>query len=508
MNITASKLYDYIQCPHKVWRDIHGPQEEKIQETNPFVKLLWEKGVKHEEKIISGLGDFLDLKEGSIDTRFHKTVQAMKNKTPLIYQGVLKEENLLGIPDILKILPDNTYIPIDIKSGMGFEGADEETGDEGKPKKHYAVQLCLYNDLLKRLGFANHNHGKIIDINAEEVEYDLIATMGARTKETWWELYEEIKKDTDLLMKNKERNKPAKAGICKLCPWYNSCKKWCEETMDLTNVFYLGRSVRDRINKDLGIENIDEFLDIDVTEVMEQKEREKKSGNKNFLLRVGEKSLEKLINRARILYQTKKPVVYESIDLPHVSYELFFDIEDDPTQEFVYLHGVYERNGSKERFINFTATDLLAESEKEIWQKFWEYIYSLPQDDYAVYYYSPHEKTTYKKLQKRYSDVISMEKLDEFFDNPNVIDLYQIIQSKTDWPVGSYSLKALATYLGFKWRDESPSGALSIQWFNNYIESNDENILKRILEYNEDDCKALMVLKDNLVELNNYYVGI
>ncbi len=94
MNITASSLYDYIKCPHKVWRDIYGPQEEKIQETNPFVELLWERGVKHEEKIISGLGEFLDLKEGSVDERFHKTTEAMKNKTPLIYQGVLKHENM------------------------------------------------------------------------------------------------------------------------------------------------------------------------------------------------------------------------------------------------------------------------------------------------------------------------------------------------------------------------------------------------------------------------------
>ncbi len=502
MNITASSLYDYIQCPHKVWRDIYGPQEEKIQETNPFVELLWERGVKHEEKIISKLGEFLNLKEGSIDERFQKTIEAMKNKTPLIYQGVLKYENIIGIPDLLKRLPDNTYISIDIKSGVGFEGADEEKGDEGRPKKHYAVQLCLYNNLLKKLGFAAHNSGKIIDINGEEVEYDLIAPMGARTKETWWDLYEQIKQHVDLLLKDQDKNKPAMAGICKLCPWYNSCKKWCEETRDLTNVFYLGRSNRDRINRDLGIENIDEFLGIDVAEVMKQKEKEKKSGNKDFLLRIGEKSLQKSIDRARILYQTKKPIIYEPIIFPHVSYELFFDIEDDPTQEFVYLHGVYERNGSKERFIDFTATEILADAEKEIWQKFWEYIETLPQDDYAVYYYSPHEKTTYKKLQKRYPDVISMENVEKFFENPNVIDLYQIIQSKTDWPLGSYSLKALATYLGFKWRDETPSGALSIQWFNEYIESNDKNILKRILEYNEDDCKATMVLKDGLVEIS------
>jgi len=503
MYITASSLYDYIQCPHKIWRDIYGPQEEKIQETNPFVKLLWEKGVKHEEKIISKLGDFLNLKEGSIDERFQKTIEAMKNKTPLIYQGVLKYENIIGIPDLLKILPDNNYMPIDIKSGIGYEGVDEEEGDEGRPKKHYAVQLCLYNDLLKRLGFATHNSGKIIDIQGEEVEYDLIAPMGIRIKDTWWELYEQIKKHVDLLMKNQDTNKPAMAGICKLCPWHNSCKKWCEETRDLTNVFYLGRNNRDRLNKDLSIETIDTFLDIDVAEVMKQKEKEKKSGNKDFLLRIGENNLPKMLKRAKILYQTKKPVIYEPIIFPKVRCELFFDIEDDPTQEFVYLHGVYERKGKNGRYVSFIATEVVAEAEKEIWQKFWEYIESFPQNDYAVYYYSHHEKTTYKKLQKRYPDVISIENVDKFFENPNVIDLYKLIQKQTDWPVGSYSLKELATYLGFKWRDETPSGALSIQWFNKYLESDDKDILKRILEYNEDDCKAMMVLKDKLVELSN-----
>lgn len=501
MYITASKLYDYIQCPHRVWRDIHGPQEEKIKETNSFIELLWKKGVKHEEKIVSKLGNYLELKDRSIDERFQKTIEAMKNKTPLIYQGVLKHKNLLGIPDLLKKLPDDTYMPIDIKSGMGFKGSDGEEGVEGKPKKHYSVQLCLYNDLLKKLDFAIHNNGKIIDIHGDEIEYDLVSPMGVRTKETWWEFYERIKKHVDFLMKNQDKNKPAIAGICKICPWHDSCKKWCEEKKDLTNVFYLGRSNRDRINEDLFIENIDEFLKIDIEEVMKQKQAEKKSGNKEFLFRIGKNSLLKSIKRAKILYQTKKPVIYEPIIFPQVSYELFFDIEDDPTQEFIYLHGVYERNGEKERFIDFTATEISDEAEKEAWQNFWKYIDSLPKNDFAVYYYSHHEKTTYKKLQKRYPDVISLEKVEAFFENPNVIDLYKIIQKQTDWPVGSYSLKALATYLGFSWRDKTPSGALSIQWFNEYLETKDESILKRILEYNEDDCKATMVLKDGLEKL-------
>ena len=104
-------------------------------------------------------------------------------------------------------------------------------------------------------------------------------------------------------------------------------------------------------------------------------------------------------------------------------------------------------------------------------------------------------------MQKVYSDVVSADEVEGFFENRNVIDLYQIVLKNTDWPVGSYSLKALAQYLGFSWRDKTPSGALSIQWFNDYIKTKDESILNRILLYNEDDCKATMVLKDGIQKI-------
>ena len=266
--ITASKLYDYLQCPHKVWRDVYGPQDEKSQDSNPFIELLWNKGVQHEEKILTKIGDYIDLSEGSLDERFEKTIQAMKNKVPLISQGVLRYENLLGIPDLLKKLPDDSYVPIDIKSGMAIEGVDEKAGEEGKPKKHYAVQLCLYNDLLNKLGFANHSLGKIIDIHGQEVVYNLNDPMGKKTPKTWWEFYEEIKEHVGFLLKDQYRNKSMNSSLCKLCAWYNSCNKWCVETQDLTNVFYIGRSDRDRLNEDLNIETVDELLDLNVEEVM------------------------------------------------------------------------------------------------------------------------------------------------------------------------------------------------------------------------------------------------
>jgi len=496
MNITASKLYNYLQCPHRVWRDVYGPQEEKIKETNPFVQLLWDRGIQHEKNVVSKLGEFTDLSKIGFDQAADLTMEAMKRGDELIYQGVLKIENLMGIPDLLRKQPDGSYLPIDIKAGMGHEGGSEE--NEGKLKEHYAAQLCFYVELLKQLGFAKENRGLIIDIRENEVEYNLNEQIGPKTPQSWWEYYEEIKEEVNALINNEKQNLPANAAICKLCPWHDSCKKWCKENDDLTNIFYLGRSKRDIIVEQLNINNVKDIAQLDIAVIAAQKK-----ANKKFLPGVGEKTIEKIIIRANIVANTKKPVIYEHLNLPEVSTELFFDIEADPTQNLVYLHGVYERKNGKERFLSFVAESNTLEGEKAAWQKFWGYIRSLPKDDYSVYYYSPYEKTIYRKMRQAYPEVVTEDELENFFAREKTIDLYMdIIFKHTDWPLGSYSIKEIAVYLGFKWRDETPSGALSIQWYNEYLKTKDEKILKRILEYNEDDCKATMVLKDFLVKNN------
>ncbi len=499
MYITASDLYNYVKCPHLIWRDKYGPQGEKIRETNPFVDLLWQRGIQHEEEVVNKIGQFIDLHVGTLEERFERTVKEMKKGTPLLYQGVIMHDNLLGIPDLLKKISENIYVPIDIKSGMGFEGSDEDDVDEGKPKKHYALQLCLYVEILKNLGFAKENNGKIIDISGKEVDYLLDTAQGSKTPESWWGLYQSVKKDVKALLENQQQNKPALSGICKLCCWCNSCKKWCRKESDLTNIFYLGRSRRDVISKDIKIEKMEQLKELNIATILASKKLDK-----SFLRGIGEELLKKYINRAEIITKTKKPVVYKKIELPKVPTELFFDIEDDPTQDFIYLHGVYKREKGKGEFIPFLAKEFARESEKEAWNMFWTYINSLPLNSYAVYYYSSHEKTAYKHLRERYPDIITQEELEGFFANPNVIDLYsKIILKYTDWPLSSYSIKDIATLLGFKWRDETPSGALSIQWYNEYLKTSDGDILKRILEYNEDDCKAMMVLKDEIESLSN-----
>ena len=500
MFVTASKLYDFIQCPHRVWRDKWGPQDERDTEPNPFVQLLWERGVAYERERLALAGDVVNIAELPIEDRPGHTLSAMRACAPLIYQGTLQVDNLVGVPDFLRREPDGTYVPIDVKSGMGVEGTDSDESDEteGKPKKHYAAQLALYVDALQRLGFAAQQRGIILDVRGREVVYDLSAAQGKRTPETYWQFYERTRDAVAALLDGTTSNSPALAGACKLCPWHTSCTKWVEQADDPTGVFYIGRSVRDTLAADAEAKTVSALCNLDIQGLLERKKRDK-----GFLKGLGESTLAKAVARAKILRERQPPVLYEDIEFQDVTYELFFDIEDDPTQEFVYMHGVCERTPTGTRYLDFTATEVSEAAEREAWAGFWGYVRALPGDDYVVYYYSKHERTTYRKMRERYPDIATAEEIEKFFDPVRAIDLYSdVVLKLTDWPVGSYSIKSLAQYLGFEWRDPTPSGALSIQWFNSYLATKDPALLNRIRQYNEDDCRAMLVLKDALIQLS------
>ena len=89
--------------------------------------------------------------------------------------------------------------------------------------------------------------------------------------------------------------------------------------------------------------------------------------------------------------------------------------------------------------------------------------------------------------------------LELLFDPARAVDLYfDVVLKASEWPTRDYSIKTLARYLGFAWRDPHPSGAASIEWFHRWVETGDATVRQRILAYNEDDCRATRVLRDAL----------
>ncbi len=483
--ITASMLYDLVSCPHRVTMDIFADPAER-DAPNAFVELLWEKGSIYEKEVIEGLEvPLTDLSMYAGDEKERLTLEAMVRGDPLIYGARIQAEGLLGDPDLLRN-EGYGYIAGDIKSGSGEEGPE----DHSKPKKHYAVQLGLYTDILERKGLSAGKRAFIWDINGDEVTYDFTELHGKRNPRTLWQDYQDCLSEADEIVEQSTETLAAYSGICKLCHWYSACVSRLSEANDLTLIPELGRSKRDVLRD--RVKTIRELADADPCDFLD--------GKKTVFPGIGPATLEKLHARAKLITSGKKakPYLREPVTLPVADLELYFDIEVDPMRDICYLHGFVERqdgNNDSERFVAFFAEEPSEEAEKKAFQDAWRYMQE--SQPCVIYYYSKYERTIYRKLREKYPDVCTEDQLEALFDPNRAIDLYfDVVLKATEWPTRDFSIKTLAKYLGFDWRDTHPSGAASIEWFHRWVETGDTTIRQRILDYNEDDCRATRVLRD------------
>ena len=144
----------------------------------------------------------------------------------------------------------------------------------------------------------------------------------------------------------------------------------------------------------------------------------------------------------------------------------------------------------------FFAEPETAEAERDAFAAAWGFIEQHPEA--VLVYYSKYERTVYRALAAKYPEVCSREAVDALFASERAFDLYFDAVKKSEWPTMDYSVKTLAKYSGFAWRDADPSGASSIQWFDEWVTTRDPAIKQRILDYNEDDCVAMRVVLDRM----------
>jgi predicted RecB family nuclease len=454
-------------------------------EPNPFVTMLWERGSLYEREIVTRLKNpFLDLSAYRGEEKGRLTLEAMRGGEPLIYGARIQEADLLGDPDLLRREGEG-YFAGDIKSGVGEEGPE----DSATPKPEYAVQLALYTDILERKGLSAGRRAFVWDVHGDEVPYDFTVARGVRNPRTLWDEYQDCVAEARAILADPHRTRAAYSSACKLCHWYSACIDQLVKLDDLTLIPGLGRPRRDALSA--KVQTVRQLAACDMRPLI--------SGGKTIFQGIGPDTLITFQVRARLLStEGAKPYLRAQITLPDHARELFFDIEVDPMRDVCYLHGFVERLGrdnNTERFAAFFADACTPAAEREAFAAAVGYIRA--SRPCAIYYYSKYERTIYRKLQEKYPDVASADEIEELFDPDHAVDLYtDVVRGATEWPTWDFSIKTLAKYLGFKWRDANPSGAASIEWFDRWVKTGDPAVRQRILDYNEDDCRATRVLLD------------
>ena len=486
--ITASMLYSLVECPHRITMDLFADPVLK-DKVSPFVQLLWERGSLYEQKVIEDLSlPFVDLSGFAGAEKEKQTLDAMNRREPLIYSARIKAYDLLGDPDLLR-LEAGGYVAGDVKSGAGEEAGSND--EDGKPKVHYAVQLGVYTDILQQLGRSAGPRAFVWDVHGKEVVYKFDETYGVRNPRTLWQDYKEALTEARQIVSGAGKSLPAYSGTCKNCVWYTACLKQLSDNDDLTLIPGLGRSKRD-----VMVDRIPTISDLAAANPAEFT-----TGKKTVFNGIGPDSFEKFVARARLITNRGAAYLSAPVSLPVADTELFFDIEVDPMRDICYLHGFVERTGGEnntERFVAFFADEETPASEEKAFRDAWGYMTTV--QPAAIYYYSKYERTIYRKLRQKYPDVCSEQDIEDLFSSPRTVDLYfDVVLKATEWPTRDYSLKTLAKHLGFAWRDTHPSGAASIQWFDRWVTTWDGSVRQRILDYNEDDCRATRVLLDGIL---------
>lgn len=445
--IEGTDVYEYFLCPYKVYNR-HNRDRSLLVPLSEFNKKLMELGIAHEKEMVSAL-KFVQPKYRDLEEGFKQTVKFMEKGAEIIYHGVLKYGDYLGIPDLLirqegaSVFGSWHYIPAEIKINM-------------RGKEEHVMQLLFYNMILDKIQEHNAFKGMLILKNTSEI-VDIA-------------LYED--KFKEALQKIQEVSEGLDWGmhidsVCKECGWRNVCYKLAEEKHDASLVYGLSRSLHYKLIEQ-GIKTVEDVVHADPNVLVQ-------------IEGITEHAIEKWKRQANVVITKKAEIT--KVKLPDTENRICLDLETSEDGS-VYLIGLWHKNKFKYFFSEH--------DEQKILQEFIDYVLALK--DYRLYHYGSFEKTVFRQLFEKYNIPDDISK--GIFSN--MIDMFQILRQNAMLPLMYYDLKSVAKHFGFSWRASDASGGNSIIWFETWKKNKDPELLKKILAYNEDDVKATDIVLEKI----------
>lgn len=460
--LTGEHFYKFFQCPHWLWYDLYADQSKRGK-TSPLIDMIYQDGLKHSREMLKSRS-FDEIKPelfADLDEAFMATLELMKQGKN-IYHGVLMDQHWVGMPDLLEARPgksnfgDHYYVVYDIKNA-------HEIRDE------YKFTLAFYSLILERLQGVLPKEAYIINADGEEKAFVL---------DDFLDQFHVTRESIERILDGQKPPPFLKSG-CKRSPWYSLCLEETAGCNDVSLIYRLSQNDQRRLY-DLGIHTVKDMAEADVDNIRGYCE---------------DWPFDKILrfkNQAEAL-MTNKPLVLKKTFFPEVENEIYFDIESDPTEGIDYLLGllIKKSNGETE-YKYFLAKN--KEDEQRIWHEFLDFLEKL--DNFVIYHYAFYEREVFRRFASKYG--VSRELEDKFKNN--TIDLHELFIQAAILPIYFYSLKDIARFLGFNWRATDAGGAESVVWYNEWMNTGDKTILNKILQYNEDDVRATLYVKEWLAK--------
>ena len=464
--ISASDVSNYITLPFIIYcsRFVDEKYKDPI---DPFNTLLQKEGKKFEKEIVhEKFKDAFIIPDVSEHQRFELLLDAMKKGVPAVYQGPLldSEENLAGYTDVL--VRRNSH-----NSNFGnYHYVVYEIKNRKAPSNAHFIQAAFYNYVLGKIQGYTPDKFYFITNDKKEIGYDF--------SKYSHQLKEAINGVRNII-EGKEVPEPV-YGVVKY-DWANYTDELAIKRNDLSII--QGIRKKTLVLHKAGYKTIKELANAKKQDLIKIKG-------------IGEKTVETILRNTKAFY-TQNPIVYDRLKLkiPKAKEEIYIDFEtageseDGEVPAMAYMLGVLYKEGKKWVYKPFIAENA-KDGEKELLDGFIKFLKLHPNS--ILYQWTGFELEEFNKMFEKYK--VKAKEAD--FVRKRLFDLCMLFQTGIAMPTYSNSIKDIAPWLGFKWRQKDVNGTNSMVLYYDYLKTKDTRILQKILDYNEDDVLAMKVVRE------------
>ena len=180
---------------------------------------------------------------------------------------------------------------------------------------------------------------------------------------------------------------------------------------------------------------------------------------------------------------------------------VYLDVEGLPDRDFYYLIGV--RIGHGDSAVQHSLWADTVADEGKIWREFLALLETIEQP--VLIHYGSYETTFLKAMKERHGkppdESVAAKAI------ASALNIVSVMFAKIYFPTFSNGLKEIASYLGFNWSVSSASGTQTIVWRETWSNLRESSNRQNLISYNADDCVALDMVANKLIELHQSQSG-
>jgi len=500
--LSATDLTNHLGCRHltELDRAVAERRLPKPSWRDPALKLLQERGFRHEEDYVTHLRasghQVKDLREprapnnpeSQREEAEHRTKAAMQAGVSHIVQATLRTGRWRGVADVLVRVsaPSNlgawSYEPIDTKLARETRGAT-------------ILQLCLYSELLGDIQGHTPTQFHVVTPGSDFVPDSF-------RFEDYGAYYRSVKArlESAVAAEPNADTYPSPVEKCDTCRWWPECDKRRHDDDHLSLVAGVTRLQTGELNRQ-GVETLEAFADAE-----EPLPERPSRGSRESFDRSHKQAKTQLRGRRedRLLYEL---IPYEDGQglglLPAPSPgDVFFDIESDRFVEdggLEYLLGLLYHEDGAPVYKYFQGLDRA--SEKRAFQELLDFLIdrATRYPEMHIFHYSPYDKAAVSRLMGKHGT--RGTELDRLLRKERFVDLMAVLKQGIRASVEGYGLKDIEPLIGYTRQTDLKEARAALRvaaWGLELGRPEDigENHLAVIRAYNREDCEATADLRD------------